>query len=130
MKNLLLCTFVKGYKINSTLDDLKNEYYDYFDNNKIFLLGTDQKNSYILSYNLISDTEIDFYKNTILVHRKKETNTLYTINAINDLIREINNGVLDKTYKINWELYKNCILLSDNESVKIIPTVIKKIYRL
>ena len=26
-------------------------------------------------------------ENTILVHRKKETNTLYTINALNELIK-------------------------------------------
>ena len=130
MKNLLLCTFVKGYKVNDTVDDLINEYYEYFNNNKIFLLGTPEKNSYILSYNLNSDTNLDFYKNTVLVHRKKETNTLYTINAINELIKEINNGVLDKSYKLDWELYKNCILLSDNGQFKIIPTTVKKIYRL
>ncbi len=130
MKSLLLCTFVKGYAINNTLENLKDEYYDYFDNDKIFLLGTSEKNSYILSYNLVSDVEIDFYRNTVLVHRKKETNTLYTINAINDLIKEINNGVLDKNYKIEWELYRNSILLSNNGVLTILPTTVKKIYRI
>lgn len=114
--------------INDTVEDLKDEYYDYFDNNKIFLLGTSEKNSYILSYNLISNTEINFYRNTVLVHRKKETNTLYTINAINDLIREVNNGVLDKSYKIDWERYKNSIMLSNNGELKILSTFVKKIY--
>jgi hypothetical protein len=130
VKSLLLCTFVKGYAINNTLENLKDEYYDYFDNDKIFLLGTSEKNSYILSYNLVSDVEIDFYRNTVLVHRKKETNTLYTINAINDLIKEINNGVLDKNYKIEWELYRNSILLSNNGVLTILPTTVKKIYRI
>jgi len=130
VKSLLLCTFVKGYAINNTLENLKDEYYDYFDNDKIFLLGTSEKNSYILSYNLVSDVEIDFYRNTVLVHRKKETNTLYTINAINDLIKEINNGVLDKNYKIEWGLYRNSILLSNNGVLTILPTTVKKIYRI
>jgi hypothetical protein len=66
----------------------------------------------------------------VLVHRKKETNTLYTINAINDLIKEINNGVLDKNYKIEWELYRNSILLSNNGVLTILPTTVKKIYRI
>jgi hypothetical protein len=32
---------------------------------------------------------------TILLHRKKESNTLYTINALNDLIKELNEGKAD-----------------------------------
>jgi hypothetical protein len=39
--------------------------------------------------------------NTILVHRKKETNTLYTINALNELIKKLNGGVVDIAYKVN-----------------------------
>ena len=46
---------------------------------------------------------------TISLHRKKNTNTLYTINALNDLIRELNAGKLDKTYPIKWENYKNSL---------------------
>ena len=53
--------------------------------------------------------------NTILVHRKKQTNTLYTINALNELIKSLNNGVLDKRFPINWKDYKNCILLIQTE---------------
>ena len=40
---------------------------------------------------------------TILVHRKKQSNTLYTINALNELVKEENNGVLDKSFAIDWE---------------------------
>lgn len=130
MKNILLCTFVKGYAINSTIDDLVDEYGDIFDNNKIFLFATNEKKNYILSYNLITDQSIQFYKNTVLVHRKKETNTMYTINAINELIKNLNNGVLDKTYKIDWELYQNALLVSNNGAFKVIQTELKKIYNI
>ena len=130
MKNILLCTFVKGYSINSTIDNLIDEYGDIFDNNKIFLFATNEKNNYILSYNLITDQSIQFYKNTVLVHRKKETNTMYTINAINELIKNLNNGILDKTYKIEWELYKNSLLVSNNGVFKVINTELKKIYNI
>ena len=130
MKNILLCTFVQGYAINSTIDDLVDEYGDIFDNNKIFLFATNEKKNYILSYNLITDQSIQFYKNTVLVHRKKETNTMYTINAINELIKNLNNGILDKTYKIDWELYRNSLLISNNGSFKVIETELKKIYNI
>ena len=39
---------------------------------------------------------------TILLHRKKESNTLYTINALNALVRQLNNGMLDNRFIINW----------------------------
>ena len=54
--------------------------------------------------------------------RKKDTNTLYTINALNDLIRELNDGKLDKTFPIEWENYKNCLLLTGDEGLNKIPT--------
>lgn len=130
MKGILLCTFVRGYAINSVIDDLLYEYGDLFDNNKIFLFATDDKNRYILSYNLLVDREIQFYNNTVLVHRKKETNTMYTINAINELIKNLNNGILDKSYKIDWELYKNSLLVSNNGNFRTIPTQLKKIYNI
>jgi hypothetical protein len=68
--------------------------------------------------------------NTILVHRKKQTNTLYTINALNELIKSLNNGVLDKKFPIEWENYRNCILLIQAEGFNKINTKIKDIINL
>jgi hypothetical protein len=51
-------------------------------------------------------------RDTISINRKKETNTLYSINALNALIIALNGGVLDKSYMINWNDYKDCMLLS------------------
>ena len=86
----------------------------------------------MLTYNVdmnnsTKDTMVD---NTILVHRKKQTNTLYTINALNELIKSLNNGYLDKTYTVNWENYKNCILLIQTEGFNRIDTKIKEIINL
>ena len=69
-------------------------------------------------------------EDTILVHRKKHTNTLYTINAMNIIIKMNNNGVLDKTYQLNWELYKNTILLSNDDELNKLPTKVYKIISL
>ena len=57
-------------------------------------------------------------KNTISIHRKKETNTLYTVNALNAIIRKTNNGVLDKKFIINWPIYENSLMLNDGNDVR------------
>jgi len=65
--------------------------------------------------------------NTILLHRKKESNTLYTINALNDLIRSLNSGELDTNYRVNWQDYKNCILLTTGGELKKLDTKVHEI---
>jgi hypothetical protein len=47
---------------------------------------------------------------------------LYTINALNDLIRELNDGKLDKRFPIEWENYRNSLLLTGDEGLNKIPT--------
>jgi hypothetical protein len=66
-------------------------------------------------------------ENTILVHRKKQSNTLYTINALNELIKEENNGILDKKFMLDWNKFKNTIIVTNTEGTKKIPTRIFKI---
>ena len=61
-------------------------------------------------------------EDTILIHRKKESNTLYTINALNQLVREENGGVLDKTFVIDWQKFRNSIILTNTEGTKRIQT--------
>lgn len=65
-------------------------------------------------------------QNTISIHRKKETNTLYTVNALNEVIRAVNNGVLDKSYQLDWQQYQNSFILTDDEGYRIINLVFFK----
>ena len=65
--------------------------------------------------------------NTISLHRKKQSNTLYTINALNEVIRDLNGGVLDKRFPIPWEQYQNSLLLTNDSGLNKIPTRIYKI---
>ena len=83
----------------------------------------------ICTYNVETTENVDYnlVPNTISLHRKKHSNTLYTINALNELIKLINNGVLDTTYQVPWDLYKNMILISNKEGLSRIPTRILKI---
>lgn len=96
--------------------------------NKIFVLQSEDSDELIVTYNIdTANTTSNPIENTILVHRKKEANCLYTINALNNLIRTLNEGVLDFNYKVDWNNYKNSILLTQGEDVRMLHTSIHSI---
>ena len=130
MNNRLYCTFTNAHDVEETLNDIQSSYVILF--NKIFILESLDGEKIMLTYNVdmnnsSSESMVD---NTILVHRKKQTNTLYTINALNEVIKSLNNGVLDKRFPINWDSYKNCILLIQTDGFNKIDTKIKEIVNL
>jgi len=126
LANKLFCTFTTEEALDPTLDTIKGQYQILF--NKIFVLYVESTKEYVCTYNVdsfnMSDTILD---NTILLHRKKESNTLYTINALNDLIRSLNGGKLDTNYKVNWQDYRNCILLTTGGELKKLDTKVHEI---
>jgi len=63
---------------------------------------------------------------TILVHRKKQSNSIYTINALNEVVKSKTGGILDNSYMIDWEEFRNCILTTSNTGYKMIPTKVFK----
>ena len=128
MRTQLLCTFTTQFNLEQTIRDITKNFKIVFD--KIYVLQNEEKpKELICTYNVNQDDDIDFnlVKNTISLHRKKITNTLYTINALNELIKLINNGVLDTSYQVEWDMYKNMILISNKEGLSRIPTRILKI---
>lgn len=128
MTNKLFCTFTNEENLEYTLDSIQDRYNIIY--NKIFVLYAKSQDEYICTYNVDMGNVNTFIENTILVHRKKETNTLYTINALNSLIKELNGGVLDKSYRINWQDYRNCILLTKGLQVKRVNTRLHEIIEL
>ena len=131
MKTQLLCTFTNQKSLEQTSHDITKNFNIIFD--KIYVLQNEDKNKELIcTYNVDQDEKIDFNSvdNTISLHRKKLSNTLYTINALNELIKTINNGVLDTRYQVPWELYKNMILITNKEGLQRIPTRILKIINL
>ena len=125
MSNKLFCTFATEDSLESVLNQIQERYKIIY--NKIFVLYSKSQDEYICTYNVDFGNVGAFLENTILVHRKKESNTLYTINALNTLIKQLNGGVLDTTYKINWTDYRNCILLTKGPDLKRINTKLYKI---
>ena len=130
MNNRLYCTFATSNDVEEIVNKVQSSYVILF--NKIFVLESLDGEKIMLTYNVdINNSSIDsMIDNTILVHRKKQTNTLYTINALNELIKSLNNGVLDKTFAIEWENYKNCILLIQTDGFNRIDTKVKEIINL
>lgn len=112
----LLCTFTLENDLQPTIDNIVSNYNIL--NGKIFVLQMSQNTELACTYNIESGNLNDLLDNTISIHRRKETNTLYTINGLNFLIRSLNNNILDKNYKINWEDYSNkAILVTERELV-------------
>lgn len=128
MSNKLFCTFTTEDTLEPTLEVIKEKYSIMY--NKIFVLYSKSQDEYICTYNVDFANISNFIDNTILVHRKKESNTLYTINALNTLIKELNGGQLDTSYRINWSDYRNCVLLTKGSELKRINTKLFRIIEL
>ena len=130
MANKLFCTFTAPEELDNILNSLTTKYTILY--SKIFVLESLSSEEFICTYNIdtFNMSQNTVLPNTILLHRKKESNTLYTINALNALIKSLNNGVLDTNYKIVWNDYKNSILLVQNNDLNIIQTKIFKIVTL
>ena len=119
----LLCTFTSVSDREIVLENIINSYRLVF--GKIYMLeNTQDNNQIVLTYNVVKpDASVIIPPtSTISVHRKKQTNTIYTINAINKLIEMKNNGVLDKTYRIDWNELQNTVLVTAYGKLKIVNT--------
>jgi len=113
LKPQLLCTFAHKSDLNIVTDYIQSNYVIPEQRIFVFYNVTDSDMLYC-TYN-VSHT-INRTSNTISIHRKKETNTLYTVNALNEVIRTVNNGVLDKTFQVDWLYYQNSFILTDSET--------------
>jgi hypothetical protein len=129
MSSKLFTTFITVEKLEETIQEITHKYEILF--NKIFVLEVTGKDEIICTYNVDSfNISNSVLPNTILLHRKKETNTLYSINSLNALIQELNEGKIDNRYPVPWENYQNSILLVNDNVLKVFPTKIYKIIHL
>ena len=125
LNNKLFCTFTNLENLDDLILEITSKYTVIY--NKIFVLEILGKDEYVVTYNVEQGNINSILDNTILVHRKKESNTLYTINALNELIKKLNGGVVDTKYNIDWVHYKNCILLTQHNDLNQLNTKIYKI---
>ena len=128
MRTQLLATFTTKEDLDTTIQKIQDAYTIAF--SKIYVLQNENNiNELICTYNVDLEKGVDYndVKNTISLHRKKHSNTLYTINALNELIADFNNGVVDKGFPIPWENFKNMVLVTNSEGLNRISTRIYKI---
>jgi hypothetical protein len=86
-----------------------------FDENEIFI-----------TFNTTYNFKISGY---IKINKKRDTNTLFTIDAVNYLSMQ-ENGEIVKDWIPNWNEFENCLLLIRDGELAVIPTKIKEIIRL
>jgi len=133
-RGVLLASFLV-----STDDDKIQEEVEFIVNNieitnsLIFLLE-EQENpaKKILTYNAIVKRGEPFNPRlfTMRVHRKKQTNTLYTINALNKAVALQHDGHTGKHLKLDWEPYRNSIILTSGKELKTHSVQVSKIYKI
>ena len=131
MKSQLLCTFTTKESLDETVKEIINSYTIIF--NKIYVLQNENNvDELICTYNVDTTQSVDYNKvsGTISLHRKKHSNTLYTINALNECIKNLNNGVMDSNFMIPWENFKNMLLITNSDGLNKINTRIYKIKKI
>ena len=131
MKTQLLCTFTTKGGLDDTSQKIIDAYSIVF--NKIYVLQNENNvDELICTYNVNIADGINYndVKNTISLHRKKHTNTLYTINALNEVVANLNNGVIDSKFMVPWENFKNMLMVTNSEGLNKINTRIFKIINL
>ena len=126
MRTQLLCTFTNTKVLSKTIDKIIDAYDILY--NKVFILkNTGDVRELMCTYNIDANENLKTLQDTISLHRKKQTNTLYTINALNECIKIVNNGVLDTTYQLDWENYRDSILLTNDTGLRRIDTEVQEI---
>ena len=131
MKTQLLATFTTKTDLDKTIENIKGAYTIAFA--KIYVLQNEKDiNELICTYNVDLEAGADYndVKGTISLHRKKHSNTLYTINALNEVIANLNNGLVDSKFIVPWENFKNTLMVTNSDGLNKIPTRIYKILKI
>jgi len=122
MQTQLLCTFTSKDELQNCLQRIRETYHLVY--NYIYVLQNKSNlEELFVTYNIDTQYKPTYpLRDTILVHRKKQSNTLYTINSLNELVKELNGGKMDKNFTVDWDVFKNCIIVTNTEGVKKIST--------
>jgi len=123
MKTQLLATFTTKTDLDLIIQKIKNAYTIAF--SKIYVLQNENNvNELICTYNVDLQKGADYndVKGTISLHRKKHSNTLYTINALNEVIANLNNGLVDSKFIVPWENFKHTLMVTNSAGMNKIST--------
>lgn len=125
-KDILAGTFVRSSMVPRKVI---KEVVENFSTEKIFIFEVDDagEKKFLITFNVTPDEGLRFtsykerHKNTVTLHRKKESNTLYTINSLNEIISKQNKS--EDKQNLDWAEYKNsCVLLGKDKELKVLKT--------
>jgi hypothetical protein len=123
----LLCTFATLSYYEADIENLSHTYK--IDGDIYVLQNEIYPDEVYLTYNVRRDTTSSRYPKTISVHRKKDFNVIYSINALNLMAGGNFSGSLDHRYEIDWNRYKNSLVIVNGNSILAFPTMLLKIVR-
>jgi len=124
----LICLFTFEPNIDHTVTMISRTYEVVY--KRVFVLSIDGSEELICSFNVEKGNHKKQLPGAMLVHRKKETNTMYTINSLNALIKKENNGIVDSSYSVDWSKYANSLLVTSNNDLKVLNTKVYQIINL
>ncbi len=126
MNTQLLCLFTTKEELDKSVSFVLTNYT--LTNPNVFILESKMKpeEAFITFNGGKGSSAIPSEWKTILVHRKKQSNTIYTINALNEVVKSKTGGMLDNSYMIDWDEFRNCIITTSNIGYKKIPTKVFK----
>jgi hypothetical protein len=123
MRVLLMC-FSNEEHYRNKLQEIREVFRP--EGNIFVLENRDDSDEIFVTFNTEYNLKMIGY---IKINKKRETNTLFTIDAVNWL-SEQENGKVVKDWIPNWEEFNNCLLLIRNGELAVIPTKIKEIISL
>jgi len=126
MNTQLLCLFTIKDELDKSVDFILTNYT--LINPNVFILENKSRiEEAFITFNVEKGSAaIQSEWKTILVHRKKQSNTIYTINALNEVVKSKTGGQIDNSFIIDWEEFRNSILTTSNYGYKKIPTKVFK----
>lgn len=115
-KNILIGVFANKNKLLSLLEQLKVNFK--IDLNKIRIFTIESKSyEYLITFQALSREQfLKNIENSTVIHAKN--GCLFSINALNKLI-ESESGSIDKDYLVDWEKYKDTLLILTNGNLSI-----------
>lgn len=126
MNTQLLCLFTTKDELDDSISFILENYK--LTNPNVFVLESKiRQEEVFITFNVEKGSAaIPSKWKTILVHRKKQSNTIYTINALNEVVKSKTGGQMDSSYMIDWDEFYACILTTSPSGYKKIPTKVYK----
>ena len=102
MNTQLLCLFTLNTELQQSIDFILDRY-EIINPNVFVLESKVRPEELFITFNVMKGSApISSNWKTILVHRKKQTNTIYTINALNEVVKSMTGGQTDNSFMIDW----------------------------